>query len=180
MRLDAALAFHAKTAVSGEVVLRAFRQAKEKRRQAVALQRLAPRPCALSAHQFGLTFNQTRAKQTAMAAATAAETEIPKRSEFPLRQNAESSDGVKELERQNRDLEINTRAKDYILERLEKERGQFVEKLVGMSRYVGELETQLLQLGGAPRSDRSLPKSSEDFGNAKYYPQPRPDAERMP
>ncbi len=53
---------------------------------------------------------------------------------------------VKELERQNRDLEIANRAKDFYLERLEKERGQYVEKLVGMSRYVGELETQVLQL----------------------------------
>ena len=75
---------------------------------------------------------------------------------------------VKELERQNRDLEIATRAKDHILELLEKERGKFVEQLIGMSRYVGELETQMLALGVAPRGDRSLPKNSEGFGTAPH------------
>ena len=52
----------------------------------------------------------------------------------------------------------------FYLEQLEKERGQNVEKLIGMSRYVGELETQLLRLGGEPRGTRSLPHSSEAFG----------------
>lgn len=47
---------------------------------------------------------------------------------------------------------------------LEKERGQYVEKLVGMSRYVGELESHVLQLGGAPRGDRTLPHGAEGFG----------------
>ena len=72
---------------------------------------------------------------------------------------------MKALERQNCDLEIATRAKDHILELLEKERGQIVEKVIGISRYVGELETQLLKLGGVPRGDRSPPHASEEFGN---------------
>jgi hypothetical protein len=75
---------------------------------------------------------------------------------------------VKELERQNRDLEIATRAKDFYVERLEKERGQYVEQLVGMSRYVGELETQVLQLGSAPRGDRALPNGAEGFGKVPH------------
>ena len=108
---------------------------------------------------------EERAKQPAAATEPKMETEIPKRAETPPRQDAESSERMKELERQNRDLEIATRAKDYYLERLEKERGQYVEKLVGMSRYVGELETRLLQLGGAPSGDRSLPKGSETKTN---------------
>ena len=76
---------------------------------------------------------EERAKQTAGGNKPPAET--------PPRRDAESTDRVKELERRNRDLEIATRAKDFYLERLEKERGQYVEQLVSMSRYVGKLET---------------------------------------
>ena len=94
-----------------------------------------------------------------------AEKELPHHAEAPPRRNAErGSEDVKELERQNRDLEIATRAKDLYIERLEKERGQYVQQLVGMSRYVGELETQVLQLGGAPRGDRTLPNGAESVG----------------
>ena len=108
---------------------------------------------------------EERAKQPVAGNQPPPETEVPHHAETPPRRDAESSDRVKELERQNRDLEIATRAKDYYLERLEKERGQYVEQLVGMSRYVGELETQVFQLGGAPRGDRTLPQSAENFGN---------------
>jgi len=104
---------------------------------------------------------EERAKQSANGTAPVLEPEIPKHSETNSRNESADSERVKELERQHRDLEIATRAKDYYLERLEKERGEFVEKLIGMSRYAGELETQLLQLGGSPRGDLSLPKSSE-------------------
>jgi hypothetical protein len=37
-----------------------------------------------------------------------------------------------------------------------------------MSRYVGELETQVLQLGGAPRGDRALPNAAEGFGKVPH------------
>ena len=43
--------------MSDAVVLRAFRHAKEKRRQAAALQRLAPHLCDLSANPLGRTLN---------------------------------------------------------------------------------------------------------------------------
>ncbi len=111
---------------------------------------------------------EERAKQAVAGNAPVAETEIPHRAESTPRRDAEDSDRMKELERQNRDLEIATRAKDYYLERLEKERGQFLERLVGISRYVGELETQLLQLGTAPRGDHSLPQSAESFGTTPH------------
>ena len=117
---------------------------------------------------------EERAKQSANGTAPiapAAETEIPKHSETTSRHNSENGEQrgrVKELERQNRDLEITTRAKDYYIEQLSKERGQLHEQLIGMSRYVGELETQMLQLGGAPRGDKSLPHSSEAFGKTQH------------
>ena len=71
---------------------------------------------------------EERATQPAAGNPPTTEKELPHHAETPPRRDAESSDRVKELERQNRDLEIATRAKDYYLERLEKERGQYVEQ----------------------------------------------------
>lgn len=111
---------------------------------------------------------EERAKQPAVGNPPTAETELPHHAETPPRRTAESSDRVKELERQNRDLEFVTRGKDYYIERLVEERGEYVEKLVGMSRYVGELESHVLQLGGAPRGDRTLPHGAEGFGKMPH------------
>ncbi len=111
---------------------------------------------------------EERAKQTMSGNPPLAETELPHRAETRPRHDEKNNDRMKELERQNRDLEIATRAKDYYLERLEKELDRDVEKLVGMSRYVGELETQLLQLGGAPRGDRTLPHGAEGFAKVPH------------
>jgi len=107
---------------------------------------------------------EERAKQSGAGHPSAVEPDVPHRAEKAAPREPASSDHVKELERQNRDLEIATRAKDFYLERLEKEREKYVDQLVGMSRYVGELETQVHQLGGAPRGDRTLPQGSEAFG----------------
>ncbi len=123
---------------------------------------------------------EEQAKQPAVAASATSESEIPKHSERgPARESADE-DRVRELERQNRDLEIATRAKDYYLERLEKERTQFVEKLVGISRYVGELETQVFQLGGAPRGNNSLPNGSEADGMAQHDVAPQWKKKHLP
>jgi len=107
-----------------------------------------------------------------------AKASYPQPAEASHRRYAESSEQMKELERQNRDLEIATRAKDYYLEQLQKERAQHVEQLVGMSRYVGELETQLLGLGGAPRGDRTLPKGAESLRKILRNDDPTPQAEQ--
>ena len=115
-----------------------------------------------------LAIKEEQAKQAAAGippTANAVPESAARRSETPP---LSSEDGatVKELERKMRDLEIATRAKDYYIDRLETDRTKTVEQLVGMSRYVGELETQLLQLGGAPRGDHSLPQTAERFRNA--------------
>ena len=108
---------------------------------------------------------EEKAKQPPVGTTSAPNAELPNDSETKARHESDDSDQVKELERQNRDLQITTRAKDLYLEQLQKERTQFVEQLVGIGRYVGELETQLLQLGGAPRSDHSLTGSGEFLRN---------------
>ena len=122
----------------------------------------------ITPQSVGLAIKEEQAKQAAAGhspTANAAPEKETRRSETPP-PTSEDSNTVKELERKMRDLEIATRAKDYYIERLESDRTKTVGQLVGMSRYVGELETQLLQLGGAPRGDHSLPQGAESFRNA--------------
>jgi hypothetical protein len=104
---------------------------------------------------------EERAKQFASPPTGGSES-IPKAPESDQQGEGENDARVKELELKNRDLEIATRGKDFYIKRLEQERTQHVDQLVGMSRYVGELETQVLQLGGTPRGDRTLPNASEN------------------
>lgn len=56
--------------------------------------------------------------------------------------------GVKELQRENLDLKIANRGKDYLIEQMQTERNGFFEKLLAANRKVGELETRLLRLEG--------------------------------
>jgi hypothetical protein len=55
---------------------------------------------------------------------------------------------VKEFERENLDLKIANRGKDYLIEQMQKERNGFFDQLLTANRKVGELETRLLQLEG--------------------------------
>ena len=59
---------------------------------------------------------------------------------------------LKELERENLDLKIANRGKDYLIEQLQKERSGFFDKLLAANRKVGELETKLLQIELPARS----------------------------
>lgn len=117
-----------------------------------------------------------QAKQSATGNAPREEAEMPNRSETAPPRSEESGE-ARELERKVRDLEIATQAKDFYIERLETDRTENVEQLVGLSRYVGELETQLLQLGGAPRGDHSLPQGAEPFRNMRSDADSARDAE---
>ena len=69
-----------------------------------------------------------------------------------------------ELKKENRDLQIANRGKDYFIERLEKEREQMLQQLVETSRTVGQLETQVRQLA-SPNAENSRP-SSDPTGEA--------------
>ena len=67
---------------------------------------------------------------------------------------------LKELELENRDLMITTRAKDMFIDQLQKdreafvrERQQLIDQLISSSRQIGELETKLLQIE-APKPQR--------------------------
>ena len=76
---------------------------------------------------------------------------VPKPSESP-KTPAASSEGdggrLRELEKENLDLKIVNKGKDFLIEQLQKERDGFFGQLMESSRKVGELETRLLQLEG--------------------------------
>ena len=119
--------------------------------------------CYLTPESVNRAIEEERARANATAQTSPAETDVPKASETARSTGQEPNDSgqTKELERKNRDLEIATRGKDLYIEQLEKDRVQAIEKMIGMSRYVGELETQVRQLGSAPSGNLDLPKSSE-------------------
>lgn len=92
--------------------------------------------------------------------ARAAKNNEPSEPAGSLRNHAEGTKGgsdpdddrVKELERENLDLKITNRGKDFFIEQLQKERNGVLEQLLSANRKVGELETKLLQLE-SPKAD---------------------------
>lgn len=73
---------------------------------------------------------------------------IPNRPETTGRSfpNDAESREVKELEYKIRDLEITNKAKDIVIDGMQKERDKFIEQMMSANRKMGELETKLLQL----------------------------------
>ena len=53
---------------------------------------------------------------------------------------------MRELERENLDLIIMNKGKDYLIDQLQKERKNFWEQLLAVTREMGALEAKLLQL----------------------------------
>jgi hypothetical protein len=53
---------------------------------------------------------------------------------------------VKELERENLDLKVGNRGKDFLIDQLKNERNGFFDQLLSASRKVDVLEAKLLQL----------------------------------
>lgn len=84
----------------------------------------------------------------------------PRDSEQARRADSASADELVELKKENRDLQIANRGKDYFIERLEKERETMLTQLVESSRTVGQLETRLHQLE-APKTARRLDVRTE-------------------
>ena len=62
---------------------------------------------------------------------------------------------AKELERENLDLKIANRGKDYLIDQLKDERNGFFDQLLTASRKVGELENRLLQLEGPAKKQNN-------------------------
>jgi hypothetical protein len=56
------------------------------------------------------------------------------------------------LERENLDLKIANRGKDFLIEQIQKERTGFFDQLLNANRKMGELETKLLQIESPARA----------------------------
>lgn len=61
------------------------------------------------------------------------------------------SEDIKKLEQEIFDLKIMNKGKDYLIDQLRQERGEFITRIEDNSYRIGQLETKLLQLE-APRS----------------------------
>ena len=74
---------------------------------------------------------------------------------------------IKELERENLDLKIMNRGKDFFVDELKKEREYFevvrremTQQLIDKSEHVGQLQVQLRQLE-APRQEKTKPAEQQ-------------------
>lgn len=69
------------------------------------------------------------------------------------KQPAENDESrVKELERENLDLRIANRGKDYLIDELNKERKSFFDQLLSANRKMGEMENKLLQIESSAKN----------------------------
>lgn len=108
--------------------------------------------------------HEEQAKAAAGGVAASAPIEdVPKSAERSSRR-AEDTEGADALQAKIRDLEITNRVKDQFIGMLEKdrekllgERENYVRELIGQSRRIGELESQLLQIGAGSMSGNSVP-----------------------
>jgi hypothetical protein len=94
-----------------------------------------------------LAIAEEKAKAAKMNEPSAPVGSVPKDSERPNDASEPDASRVKELERENLDLKITNRGKDFFIERIQKERDGFFDQLLTANRKMGELETKLLQLG---------------------------------
>jgi hypothetical protein len=88
---------------------------------------------------------QRRKHSTAVPASEAFESHAEPMEHSPVIATAKVMDEKKlqELERENLDLKIANRGKDYLIDQLKGERTGFFEKLLSANRTVGQLETKL-------------------------------------
>lgn len=113
--------------------------AEEKARAAKANAEPVPPP----AEEFG-----TEAKPDA-----AAFRKVPNAAEHSHSTPVSDTDELAELRKENLDLKITNRGKDYFIEQLQKEREGLLKQVVDASQRNGQLEAKLLQLSEAPRPE---------------------------
>lgn len=128
-----------------------------------------------------LAIKEEQAKAANSAPGAQAETPQSKAAEARATASETHSDPgeVTDLRRKVMDLEITNRVKEELLRRAQtqldqadEERRAYIERLIANSRKIGELETNLLQLGtGNTRPALHLPHSSENVGNAPHLTQ---------
>ena len=118
---------------------------------------------------------EEQAKQAASGAAPSAPAnDAPKTSERSSR-HSEDMEAVEALRAKLRDSEITNRVKDQFIGMLEKdreklaaERENYVRELIGQSHRIGQLESQLHQIGAPAKAANGVPLFSERFGNLPH------------
>jgi hypothetical protein len=117
-----------------------------------------------------LAVQEEKAKQTSTGVSGDMETPIQRTVEEVIgASEVGNGEGIRDLRRKITDLEITNRVKEQFVEMLQKDRERivgeregYVRELMAQSRRIGELETQVLQLGAPVRaSSQSLPKGAE-------------------
>lgn len=74
----------------------------------------------------------------------------PRRTEANEGERQQTSAEIEELRRELRSLEIDKAVRDRQIDFLTEQNAEGQKNLLSQSRYIGHLETQVLQLGGAP------------------------------
>jgi hypothetical protein len=82
----------------------------------------------------------------------------PRRTEANEGERQQTSAEIEELRRELRSLEIDKAVRDRQIDFLTEQNAEGQKNLLSQSRYIGHLETQVLQLGGAP--DQTFLKAS--------------------
>ena len=105
-------------------------------------------------------------------ASATAQNQGDRKDEPPRQPSSENAKRIEELEKEVVDLKITNRAKDYFIERLEKdrenfavERHGFINKLMSFTRRVGQMETRLLQLGTPKEELDAISSIEENFSD---------------
>jgi hypothetical protein len=116
--------------------------------------------------------HSTNVPKPSEASATA-QNEGDRKGEPPLQPSPENAKIIKELEKEIMDLKITNRAKDYFIERLEKDREKFaverhgfINKLMSFTRRIGQMESKLLQLGTPKGELDAISSIEENFSDA--------------
>ena len=76
-----------------------------------------------------------------------------------------SSEDIKKLEQELLDLKIMNRGKDYLIDQLREERGDFISRIENTNYRIGQLETKVLQLEAprpTPGNDTFTPPSDRN------------------
>jgi len=119
----------------------------------------------ITPESVGHAIEEEKAKMSKNPSAGA---EIRKASE-PLGNEAASgkSGELQKLQAELMDSRITNRAKDFVIQQLQADRKEHVERLMSLSQHVGELEATLLQLKDPSARYREIGIGDEHAGNGK-------------
>ena len=93
----------------------------------------------------------------------------------PVRETSEEQkERIRELETQVRSLEIDKAVRDKQVEFLSGQNEEGQQLLLSQSRYIGHLETKVLQLGGRPDQKFLNPPIPEDSAEAEMVEEEEP------